>query len=91
MKMEWNDCELTFPAKVGQYEVMLRTLTGIKRDMAWWNGMAWYIPYSFIEMFPVKWRKINIQVTLGEMGIKTEQTESVESVLRKVADAWRSV
>lgn len=86
--MEWNDCKLTHPEKVAQYEVLMQTPTGVKKDMAWWVGTAWYIPYSFIEIFPVKWRKINIQVTLGEMGIKTEPTESVESVLRKVADAW---
>lgn len=29
-----------------------------------------------------------VQTTISEMVIKTEQTESVESVLRKVADAW---
>ena len=91
MKMEWNDCELTPPEKVAQYEVLMQTPTGLEKDMAWWCGEGWYIPWTFIEIFPVKWRKINIQDTLGEMGIKTEQTESVESVLRKVADAWRSV
>lgn len=29
-----------------------------------------------------------VQTTISEMVIKAEPTESVESVLRKVADAW---
>lgn len=44
--------------------------------------------YEVLMQTPTSLKNGMVQTDLIEIGIKTEQTESVESVLRKVADAW---